>query len=90
MDADKVEDTGETSKKSVADYRGNERLYLTVTDFLMIAMILVDLLYWGGYLEIGNGNIMAANVIIVALSYVGYEMKKRIRRRTIRRKKKEG
>ena len=87
MDADDAE---ETNKVVSTEYRGNERLFLTVTDFLMIAMILADLLYWGGYLKISNGNIMAANVIVVALSYVGYEMKKRIRRRTIRRKKREG
>jgi hypothetical protein len=61
-----------------------ERLYLSIGDMLMIVMILVDLLYLSGLIQLSGNDILAVNVLVVSISYVVYEMKRRVRKRTIR------
>ena len=61
-----------------------EMLYLSIGDMLMIVMILVDLLYLSGLIQLSGKIILIVNVLVVSISYVIYEMKRRVRKRTIR------
>jgi membrane-anchored glycerophosphoryl diester phosphodiesterase (GDPDase) len=65
-----------------------QRTFLALSDFLIIVMIIVDLLYIGELLSIDPGNMMMINVVSVAIAFVGYQLKKRVRKKN-RRKKKE-
>jgi uncharacterized membrane protein len=65
-----------------------QRTFLALSDFLIIVMIIVDLLYIGELLSIAPGNMMMINVVSVAIAFVGYQLKKRVRKKN-RRKKKE-
>lgn len=61
-----------------------ERLYLSIGDMLMIVMILVDLMYLSGLIQLSGKIIIIVNVLMISISYVIYEMKRRVRKRTIR------
>jgi len=50
----------------------------------MIVTILVDLLYLSGLIPLKSSDMLTLNVLAVSISFVVYQMKKRIRRRTIR------
>jgi len=63
-----------------------ERLILSLGDLFMIILILFDLIYLGGLIQINSGYVLALNVVAVAISFVVYQMKKRIRKRAIREK----
>ncbi len=81
------ESRNSASFKSVMSKR--ERIFLSISDFLMLGMILIDLLYWGELLKIKSSYLLYSNVVVVAISYVAYELKKRIKRKNLRRIKKE-
>ncbi len=61
-----------------------ESIFLSVSDIITVAMILIDLFYFLDVLKIGQGLLIAANIIIVIASYVAYQLKRKVRRRTIR------
>ncbi len=61
-----------------------ERLILSIGDLLMIIMIIVDLLYLSGFIQLNSGDILALTVFVLSISFVVYQMKKRIRKRTAR------
>jgi hypothetical protein len=61
-----------------------EKLILSIGDLLMIIMILVDLLYLSGFIQLNSGDILALTVVVLSISFVVYQMKKRIRKRTAR------
>ena len=51
---------------------------------ITVAMILVDLFYFLDLFKIDQGLLVAANIIMVTVSYVAYQLKRRIRKRAIR------
>ncbi len=61
-----------------------QKLILSLGDLMTIIVILVDLLYLGGLIQLSGGDMLALNVIAVAISFVVYQMKKRIRKRAAR------
>jgi len=63
---------------------GREKLILSLGDLMTITVILVDLLYLSGLIGLSGGDMLALNVIAVAVSFVVYQMKKRIRKRAAR------
>ena len=58
----------------------NQLLVVSVTDFLIIVVIIFDLLYLGGYIKLAPGDMMMINVVSVSISFYGYQVKKRIRK----------
>jgi hypothetical protein len=61
-----------------------EKLYLSVGDILMILTILVDLLYLSDVIQLAGNELLALNVVVVSISFVVYQMKKRVRKRAAR------
>lgn len=61
-----------------------ESAFLSVSDIITVAMILIDLFYFLDVLKVGQGLLIAVNIIMVIISYVAYQLKRRVRRRTIR------
>lgn len=68
-------------------YLGNEKLWLTFSDLLTLTMIIVDMLYWGGNLSIASGYMITGNIAVVFIAYISYEMKRRVKKRTLRKLK---
>ena len=68
-------------------YLGKEKLWLTVSDILTLTMIIVDMLYWGGNLSIASGYMITGNIAVVFIAYISYEMKRRVKKRTLRKLK---
>jgi len=75
-------------KEESVEITQRERTFLAISDFLIIVVIVVDLLYIGELLSIAPGDMLMINVVSVAISFVGYQLKKRVRKIN-RRKKKE-
>ena len=61
-----------------------ESIFLSVSDIITVAMILIDLFYFLNVLKVGQGLLIAVNIIIVIVSYVAYQLKRKVNRRTIR------
>ncbi|MFH2111147.1 MAG: hypothetical protein ABIJ47_07820 [Candidatus Bathyarchaeota archaeon] len=61
-----------------------EKLYLSVGDILMILTILVDLLYLSDVIQLAGNDLLALNVLVVSISFVVYQLKKRVRKRAAR------
>lgn len=61
-----------------------EKLYLSLGDLLMIIMIIVDLLYLGNVIELPSNEVLFFNVFVVSISFVVYQIKKRVKKRSIR------
>ena len=78
------ENPPQEDKKPSRAITDREKLYLSLGDLFMIILILFDLLYLGGLIQINSGDVLALNVVAVAISFVVYQMKKRIRKRAIR------
>jgi hypothetical protein len=66
-----------------------QKLIMALSDYLIIIVIIIDVLYWFNYIELRGGDIMALNVITVSIAFVTYNMKKRINRMSSLKKKKE-
>ena len=79
----------ERASNTESDKSKRERLFLSLSDFLMLAMILFDLLYWGGLLTFEASIVIFLNIATVIIGYIAYELKKRIKKRAIRRRKNE-
>jgi len=47
-------------------------------------MILIDLFYFLDVLKVGQGLLIAVNIIMVIISYVAYQLKRKVNRRAIR------
>ena len=62
----------------------NEKLFMSIGDLLMIVMILADLLYLGDIIELPGNELFFLNILVVSISFVIYQMKKRVRKRKIR------
>lgn len=65
-----------------------ELVYLSLSDILSVAMIVLDMSYLGGFTELDAYSIFFANIAMVTVSFFGYQMKKRARRRVLRQLKK--
>lgn len=78
------ENKSEKEQKPRSLITKKEMLYLSIGDMLMIVMILVDLMYLSGLIQLSGKIIIIVNVLVVSTSYVIYEMKRRVRKRTIR------
>lgn len=74
----------QSDKKPGSVITRRERLILSIGDLLMIIMIIVDLLYLSGFIQLNSGDILALTVFVLSISFVVYQMKKRIRKRTAR------
>ena len=61
-----------------------ESIFLSVSDIITVAMILIDLFYFLDVLKVSQGLLITVNIIMVLVSYVAYQLKRKIRRRTIR------
>ena len=61
-----------------------ENLYLSLGDLLMIITIIVDLLYLGNVIELPSNEVLFFNVFVVSISFVIYQIKKRVKKRSIR------
>jgi hypothetical protein len=44
----------------------------------------VDLLYLSGLIQLNSGDVLALTIFVLSISFVVYQMKKRIRKRTAR------
>ncbi len=73
-------------KEGSPEITKNQQRFLSFSDFLIILVIIIDLLYVGELLVTAPGNMLLINVVSVTISYVAYELKKRIRK--INRRKK--
>ena len=65
----------------------NQRLFLSFSDFLIIVIILVDLFYLGDLISIAPGDMLMINVVTVSIAFVGYQIKKRLRKINRRKRK---
>ena len=57
---------------------------MSVSDIITVAMILIDLFYFLDVLKVGQGLLIAVNIIMVIISYVAYQLKRKVNRRAIR------
>jgi archaellum biogenesis protein FlaJ (TadC family) len=74
-------------KEESLEISQRERVFLSLSDFLIIVVIVVDLLYIGELLSMAPGDMMMINVVSVSIAFVGYQLKKRIRKINRRKKK---
>jgi len=58
-----------------------ERAFLSISDILTVAMIILDLSFLSGMIDIDLSVMLVANLVMVGCSFVGYQIKKRARRR---------
>jgi archaellum biogenesis protein FlaJ (TadC family) len=77
-------------KKESLEISQRQRMFLSLSDFLIIVVIVVDLLYMGELLTLPPGDMMMINVVSVAIAFVGYQTKKRIRKINRRKKRVAG
>jgi archaellum biogenesis protein FlaJ (TadC family) len=77
-------------KKESLEISQRQRMFLSLSDFLIIVVIVVDLLYMGELLTLPPGDMMMINVVSVAIAFVGYQTKKRIRKINRRKKRAAG
>lgn len=77
---------GQPARESI-EITKNQLLVVSFTDFLIIVVVILDLLYIGGYVQLAPGDMLAINVVSVSISFYGYQVKKRIRK--INRRKAE-
>ncbi len=61
-----------------------ESIFLSVSDIITVAMILIDLFYFLDVLKVGQTLLITVNITMVIVSYVAYQLKRKVRRRTIR------
>ncbi len=61
-----------------------ESIFLSLSDIVTVAMILIDLFYFLDVLKVGQTLLIDVNIIMVIVSYVAYQLKRKVRRRTIR------
>jgi archaellum biogenesis protein FlaJ (TadC family) len=88
MELNSEDNKNKVEKEETSEITQRQRTFLALSDFLIIVVIVVDLLYIGELLSMAPGDMMTINVVSVAISFVGYQLKKRIRKIN-RRKKKE-
>jgi hypothetical protein len=79
-----VSEDNKKGKRVRSTLSRRESTFLSVSDIITVAMILIDLFYFLDALKIGQGLLIAVNIIMVIISYVAYQLKRRVRRRTIR------
>lgn len=66
-----------------------ESIFLSVSDIITVAMILIDLFYFLDVLKIRQALLITVNITMVIVSYVAYQLKRKVRRRTIRAMRRE-
>jgi len=88
MDINSEDQVNNLEKEESTEITQRQRIFLSISDFMIIVVIVVDLLYIGELLSFAPGDMLMINVVSVAVSFVGYQLKKRIRK-IYRRKKKE-
>lgn len=59
----------------------SEKAYLSISDILTVAMIIFDLSFLSGMIDVDLSVLLVANLVMVGCSFIGYQMKKRARRR---------
>ena len=77
-------------KEESLEITQRQRMFLSFSDFLIIVVIVVDMLYMGELLTLPLGDMMMINVVSVAIAFVGYQTKKRIRKINRRKKRASG
>lgn len=80
MEHNTKDQVNNSEKEESLEITQNQRIFLTISDFLIIVVIVVDLFYFGDLLPIAPGNVMIINVVSIIISFVGYQTKKRIRK----------
>ena len=88
MDTHSEDQVNNPEQKESTEITQRQRAFLAISDFMIIVVIIVDLLYIGELLSFAPGDMLMINVVSVAISFVGYQLKKRIRKIN-RRKRKE-
>lgn len=58
-----------------------EKIFLLSTNFLIVLIIFIDMLYFGGILNIEIDVLIVPNLFVLILAYISYEVKKRIKKR---------
>ena len=87
MESNSEEKAGSEENVESLEITKKQLLFLSVSDFLIIVVIIVDLMYISDLLPIAPGDMMTINVVTVSISYVAYQIKKRLRKINLRKKK---
>lgn len=95
-DSDKKSEARRKDKKKIAKMiksrlSERERIFLTICDLLTVTMVLVDLMFFMGFVKVSNLMILAlVNIGIVGLSYFSYKHRRGVRRTVLRELSKTG
>ena len=79
MDANSGDETNINEAEDSLEISKRQLIFLSISDFLIIVVIIVDLLYISELIPITPGDMMMINVVTVSISFVGYQLKKRLR-----------
>jgi len=79
-------DNSITNKKIRQKISKRESVFLTVSDILVFATILLNISYLGNITKLNRWLLLAINIIMVILSYLTYQLKRIIRKRIFRYK----
>lgn len=95
-DSDKKAGARRKYKKKIAEMirsrlSKRERFFLTICDLLTVTIVLVDLMFFMGFVKVSNLMILAlVNIGIVGVSYFSYKLRRRVRRTVLRELRKTG
>lgn len=56
-----------------------ERIFLTLTNILIVTVLIIDLFHLSGLGSMDPKNLALANLIILSLSFISYRLKNRMR-----------
>jgi hypothetical protein len=69
-------------------YHTYERVFLTITNILIISIMLSDFMHFTGLIKVGNLQFLTlGNLVVVVLAYFSFLIKQRMRRRIERYEK---
>ena len=87
MEANSNDETNLNENEDSLEISKRQLIFLSISDFLIIVVIIVDLLYISELIPITPGDMMMINVVTVSISFVGYQLKKRLRKINRRKRK---
>ena len=82
-------ENNERSKGLQPQFSKFEVVFLSLTNILTVTTILLNLAYISKIMQLDFFSIFIVNLVMITVSFVGYQMKKIIRKRAFRRLRKE-
>jgi hypothetical protein len=87
MDDNSEDETILNKKENPIEITKRQLIFLSISDFLIIVVIVLDLLYISELVPISPGDMMMINIVTVSISFVGYQIKRRLRKINLRKRR---